>query len=65
MSEPKPIYDTYLEVRGEDDRLLFRFDPGRDLIEIKPRNGRKQVVDLRPLRRVKSELIFISLCDDD
>lgn len=40
----------YVEVRGDGNQLLFRFDPQRDLIEIKPKGGRRQIVDLRPLR---------------
>ena len=66
MSEPKPIYITpgYVEVRGDGNKLLFRFDPSRDLIEIKPPGGRKEVVDLRPYR-AQCELVFISLGDDD
>lgn len=36
----------YVEVRGDGDRLLFRYDPDRRLVEIKPRGGRVQVVDL-------------------
>ncbi len=59
MSEPKPIYKPgFVEIRGDDDKLLFRFDPNRDLIEIKPKNGRLQVVDLQPYRQEHCTLLF-------
>lgn len=61
MSEAKRCY--YLDVRGGDGRLLFRFDPVRDLIEIKPHGGRVQVVDLQSVRQ-ECELVFMSLDGD-
>lgn len=36
---------SYQEVRGNDGRLLFRYDPDRQLVEIKV-DGRLYVVDL-------------------
>lgn len=39
----------YRDVRGPDGRLLFRFDPDRDLVEIRDR-GQTYVIDLSPLR---------------
>lgn len=36
---------TYRDVRGPDGRLLFRFDPDRDLVEIRDR-GQTYVIDL-------------------
>lgn len=35
----------YQDVRGPDGRLLFRFDPDRDLVEIRDR-GQTYVIDL-------------------
>ncbi len=43
--------EDYIEIRGRDNNLLFRFDPVRDLIEIKPKQGPIELVDLRPYRR--------------
>lgn len=40
---------TYRDVRGPDGRLLFRFDPDRDLIEIRDR-GQMYTIDLSQYR---------------
>lgn len=40
---------TYRDVRGPDGRMLFRFDPDRDLIEIRDR-GQMYTIDLSQYR---------------
>lgn len=44
--------DGFVEVRASNGRLLCRFDPQRELIEIKPKGDQPVVVDLRKLRAV-------------
>jgi hypothetical protein len=41
--------DGFVEVR-RNGRLLFRYDPNRDLVEIKPKGSPSQIVDLRQFR---------------
>jgi len=43
--------DDFVEIRSPGGRLLFRFDPSRDLIEIKRTGDELLLVDLRPFRR--------------
>lgn len=38
----------FLEIREPGGKLLFRYDPERDLIEIQ-RRGRKMLIDLRAI----------------
>ena len=46
----------WLEVRDTDNKLLFRFDPIRDLVEIGG-NGRRVLIDLSSYRdRAESHL---------
>ena len=55
----KPKYNHgYVDVRGADNKLLFRYDPYRRLIQIQ-RNGRhtRQVVDLQEY----DDLLFLNL----
>jgi len=48
---------AFIEVREPQGKLLFRFDPLRDLIEIQ-RRGAKVLIDLRQYRPLdKSEHI--------
>lgn len=42
--------DGFVEVRGGNGRLLFRYDAARELVEVKPKGGEAEVVDLRRLR---------------
>lgn len=42
--------DGFVEVRGGNGRLLFRYDATRELVEVKPKGGEAEVVDLRRLR---------------
>lgn len=42
--------DGFVEVRGGNGRLLFRYDATRELVEVKPKGGEPEVVDLRRLR---------------
>ncbi len=42
--------DGFMEVR-RNGRFLFRIDLQRDLIEIKPKGGQVEIVDLRQLRQ--------------
>lgn len=48
---PQQINEDFIELRDGNGRLLFRFDPSRDLVEIKPKGGDVVLVDLRPFRR--------------
>jgi hypothetical protein len=65
MNEARPgVQPQYVEVRGGDGRLLFRFDPARYLIEIKPHGGRVQVVDLLSIGQECESLVFMSLDGD-
>lgn len=41
----------FIEIR-RNGRLLFRYDPNRDLVEIKPKGSQSEVVDLRQYRAV-------------
>ena len=41
--------DGFVEVR-RNGRLLFRYDAARELVEVKPKGGEAEVVDLRRLR---------------
>ncbi len=41
----------FIEIRDANGRLLFLFDPVRDLIEVKHKGAGVVLVDLRPLRR--------------
>ena len=42
--------DGFVEVRGGNGRLLFRYDATRELVEVKPKGGETEVVDLRRLK---------------
>lgn len=41
--------DGWVEIRGSGGRLLCRLDVGRLLLEVKPKGGAVELVDLRPL----------------
>lgn len=43
---------NFIAVRDSDrpEKILFRFDPSRDIIEVKPKGGRLQRVDLTQYR---------------
>ena len=43
--------DGWMEVRGSGGRLLCRIDAGRLLLEVKPKGGAVELVDLRPILR--------------
>lgn len=46
----RPASSGWIEVR-RNGRLLFFFDPARDLIEIKRKGEQPVLIDLRRLRR--------------
>lgn len=46
----RPV-DTWVEIRSSRGRLLCRLDVGRLLLEVKPKGGPAELVDLRPLLR--------------
>ncbi len=43
------VADQYRDVRDAANKLLFRYDPERELVQIK-RGGKPVVVDLRDFR---------------
>ena len=43
--------NVFLEVRNRQGKLLFRYDPERELIEIKPHNGVQELVDLSQFQK--------------
>lgn len=43
------LVETWTEVRSSRGRLLFRLDVGRLLVEVKPKGGPVELVDLRAL----------------
>lgn len=54
---PAPVIDArgFVEVRNSAGVLVFKYDPTRDLVEIKA-GGRVELIDLRPLRLVVNGL---------
>ena len=46
---------AFIDVRSTDGKsLLFRFDPARDLVEVKHKNGAVHLVDLQQYREGQS-----------
>jgi hypothetical protein len=48
--EKRPRRPGFVEVLDGEGRLLFLFDPQRDLIEIKPKGREAVLIDLRMYR---------------
>ena len=42
----RPVVDGFVEVRNGAGKLLFEYDPGRNLVRIKPKGGTLELVDL-------------------
>lgn len=45
--------DGFVEVRSENGKLLFRYNPVKRLVEVKQKNSEPELVDLRKLERVQ------------
>lgn len=50
---PGTVELGWTEVRGSGGRLLCRIDACRLLLEVKPKGGAAELIDLRPLLRAQ------------
>lgn len=48
MTTSEPVVEAWIEIRNQRGELLFRLDPERLLVQIKPKGAAVELVDLRP-----------------